>query len=62
MGPGIPVADLESREVLLAKAAGLMKASLSQAVSLFAAPLAQTARVVDARRQQLDQELAEASA
>jgi large subunit ribosomal protein L10 len=56
------LADLESREVLLAKAAGLMKASLSQAVSLFAAPLAQTARVVDARRQQLDQELAEASA
>jgi large subunit ribosomal protein L10 len=49
------LADLESREVLLAKAAGLMTASLSQAVSLFAAPLAQTARVVDALRQQVEQ-------
>jgi large subunit ribosomal protein L10 len=48
------LADLESREVLLAKAAGLMKASLSQAVSLFAAPLAQAARAVDARRQQVE--------
>ena len=33
------LADLESREVLLAKLAGAMKASLSQAVYLFAAPL-----------------------
>jgi large subunit ribosomal protein L10 len=49
------LADLESREALLAKAAGLMKASLSQAVSLFAAPLSQTARVVDALRQQVEQ-------
>src|SRR5204863_1953371 len=32
------LADLESREVLLAKLAGDMKASLQQAVSLFAAP------------------------
>lgn len=48
------LADLESREVLLAKAAGLMKASLSQAVSLFAAPLASTARAVDALRQQVE--------
>ena len=54
------LADLESREVLLAKAAGLMKASLSSAVSLFAAPLAQTARLVDARRAQLDDEPAAA--
>jgi large subunit ribosomal protein L10 len=49
------LADLESREVLLAKAAGLMKASLSQAVSLFAAPLAQAARAVDALRQQVEE-------
>jgi large subunit ribosomal protein L10 len=49
------LADLESREVLLAKAAGLMKASLSQAVSLFAAPLAQAARTVDALRQQVEE-------
>ena len=46
------LADLESRDVLLAKLAGLMKASASQAVSLFAAPLSQTARAVDALRQQ----------
>jgi large subunit ribosomal protein L10 len=46
------LADLESREVLLAKLAGAMKASLSQAVSLFAAPLSQTARLLEALRQQ----------
>jgi large subunit ribosomal protein L10 len=44
------LADLESREVLLAKLAGAMNASLSQAVYLFAAPLSQTARVVEALR------------
>ncbi len=42
------LADLESREVLLAKLAGAMKGSLSQAVGLFAAPLAQAARVLGA--------------
>jgi large subunit ribosomal protein L10 len=42
------LADLESREVLLAKLAGGMKASLSNAVSLFNAPLAQTARLLAA--------------
>ena len=36
------LADLESREVLTAKLAGAMQASLSQAVYLFAAPLSQT--------------------
>ena len=44
------LADLESREVLLAKLAGAMNASLTKAVYLFAAPLSQTARVVDALR------------
>lgn len=44
------LADLESREVLLAKMAGALQASLQNAVSLFAAPLAQTARVLDALR------------
>ena len=44
------LADLESREVLLAKLAGAMKASLTGAVSLFAAPLAQTARLLEALR------------
>ena len=46
------LADLESREVLLAKMAGALQASLTNAVSLFAAPLSQTARVLDALRQQ----------
>jgi large subunit ribosomal protein L10 len=51
------LADLESREVLLAKLAGAMKASLSGAVSLFAAPLAQTARLVEALRQKAADDL-----
>lgn len=44
------LADLESREVLLAKLAGAMKASMAQAASLFAAPLSQAARTVEALR------------
>lgn len=48
------LADLESREVLLAKLAGAMKGSLNKAAYLFAAPLAQTARVVDALRQKVE--------
>jgi large subunit ribosomal protein L10 len=44
------LADLESREVLLAKLAGAMKASLSQAASLFIAPLSQAARTIEALR------------
>jgi large subunit ribosomal protein L10 len=44
------LADLESREVLLAKLAGAMKASLTGAAYLFAAPLSQAARAVDALR------------
>lgn len=48
------LADLESREVLLAKLAGAMKGSLQNAVSLFAAPLAQTARLVEALRQKAE--------
>ncbi len=50
------LADLESREVLLAKLAGAMNASLSKAVYLFAAPLSQTARVVAALRDKVDAE------
>ncbi len=45
------LADLESREVLLAKLAGAMKASLFGAAYLFNAPLSQAARAVDALRQ-----------
>lgn len=44
------LADLESREVLLAKLAGAMNASLQNAVSLFAAPLSQAARAIEALR------------
>jgi len=50
------LADLESREVLLAQLAGAMNASLSKAVYLFAAPLSQTARVVDALRAKVEAE------
>jgi large subunit ribosomal protein L10 len=50
------LADLESREVLLAKLAGAMNASLSQAVYLFAAPLAKTARALGALQSQKSQE------
>ena len=44
------LADLESREVLLAKLAGARQASLAKAVYLFAAPLSKAARTVDALR------------
>ena len=42
------LADLESREVLLGKLAGAMLASLSQAVYLLNAPIAQVARLAGA--------------
>jgi large subunit ribosomal protein L10 len=42
------LADLESREVLLAKLAGAMKANLSKAAALFQAPLSKTARLAAA--------------
>jgi large subunit ribosomal protein L10 len=44
------LADLESREVLLARAAGAMNASLAKAAALFQAPLAQAARLAEALR------------
>ncbi len=44
------MADLESREVLLAKLAGAMKANLSKAVRLFAEPASQVARLAAALR------------
>jgi large subunit ribosomal protein L10 len=50
------LADLESREVLLSKLAGAMKASLNNAAYLFAAPLSQAARAVDALRQKRESE------
>src|ERR1043165_6642893 len=42
------IAVLESREVLLAKLAGAMKANLSKAAALFQAPLSQAIRTVAA--------------
>ncbi len=42
------LADLESREVLLAKLAGAMKANLSKAAALFQEPIAKVARLAAA--------------
>jgi large subunit ribosomal protein L10 len=49
------LADLESREVLLAKLAGAMKASLNQAAYLFVAPLSKAARTIDALRAKVEE-------
>jgi large subunit ribosomal protein L10 len=48
------LADLESREVLLAKMAGALLASLSNAAALFQAPLAKAARLTEALRQKAE--------
>ena len=45
------IADLESREVLLAKLAGAMKGNLSKAAGLFNAPASQFARLAAALQQ-----------
>lgn len=50
------LAELESREVLLAKLAGAMNAAPSNAVALFAAPLGQTARLLEAFRAKVEAE------
>ncbi len=50
------IANLESREVLLAKLAGAMKAKQSQAAALFAAPLSKTARTIAALQGKLESE------
>ena len=47
------IADLESREVLLAKLAGAMKANLSKAAALFNAPASQVARLAAALQEKL---------
>lgn len=47
------LADLESREVLLSKLAGAMKASMSSAAGLFNAPLSQAARLFAALQETL---------
>ncbi|GAB1644944.1 50S ribosomal protein L10 [Krasilnikovia sp. MM14-A1259] len=53
------IADLESREVLLAKLAGAMKGNLTKAAGLFQAPLSQVARLAAALQ---DKKSAEGSA
>jgi large subunit ribosomal protein L10 len=50
------LADLESREVLLAKLAGAMKANLSKAAATFQAPLSKTARLAAALQDKREKE------
>ncbi|MCI5825176.1 MAG: 50S ribosomal protein L10 [Arcanobacterium sp.] len=45
------LADLESREVLLAKTAGVLKASLYKAAYVFTAPAVKAVRTIDALRE-----------
>jgi large subunit ribosomal protein L10 len=56
------LADLESREVLLAKLAGAMKASQAKAAGTFAALPVQMARLADALRLKLEEAGGEAPA
>jgi large subunit ribosomal protein L10 len=49
------LAELESREVLLAKLAGGMKASMAKAAATFQAPLTKFARTADALRSKVEQ-------
>jgi large subunit ribosomal protein L10 len=56
------IADLESREVLLSKLAGAMKAKQSQAAALFAAPLSKTARALGALQGKLEADPSAAAA
>jgi large subunit ribosomal protein L10 len=50
------LADLETREVLLAKLAGAMQANLSKAAATFQAPLTQAARLVAALQDKREKE------
>jgi large subunit ribosomal protein L10 len=50
------IADLESREVLLAQLAGAMQANLSKAARLFAEPASQVARLAAALRDKLGEQ------
>jgi large subunit ribosomal protein L10 len=55
------IADLESREVLLAKLAGAMKGNLAKAAGLFNAPASQVARLLAALQEKKAQEPAPAA-
>ncbi|MFC7401104.1 50S ribosomal protein L10 [Citricoccus sp. GCM10030269] len=50
------LADLESREVLLAKLAGAMKGNLYKAAYMFQAPLSQAVRTVEALRTKVEEQ------
>src|SRR6201991_4845685 len=50
------LADLESRDVLLAKLAGAMKGNLSKAAGLFQAPLSQVARLAAALQEKREKD------
>jgi large subunit ribosomal protein L10 len=50
------IADLDSREVLLAKLAGALKAKTSQAAALFAAPATKVARLAIALQEKKESE------
>ncbi|WP_280437240.1 50S ribosomal protein L10 [Nocardia carnea] len=56
------IADLESREVLLAKLAGAMKGNLAKAAGLFNAPASQVARLAAALQEKKQAEGGEAAA
>ena len=55
------LADIEPREVLLARMAGAMQGSLSKAAALFQAPLSQVARLAAALQEKKQAETAEAA-
>ena len=50
------LADVESREVLLAKLAGAMKGNLTKAAGLFQAPLSKTVRTAEALRARVEEQ------
>jgi large subunit ribosomal protein L10 len=56
------IADLESRDVLLAKLAGAMKGNLAKAAGLFSAPASQVARLAAALQEKKASEPAAAAA
>lgn len=56
------LADLESREALLGRAAGAMKGSMAKAAALFNAPMTKAVRTADALREKREREGGEASA
>ena len=58
----IKLADLESREVLLAKVAGAAKGTLAKAAALFQAPLSKTVRTAEALRVKVEEQGGESAA